>query len=100
MNCYLTEFDSRAHVEVIRQATGAQLPDERGVEPQLGGSVTLYASGGGCSSGLCLELGDTNDLMLKAIEQDVLFVPGRDFFPDASGHRFMRLNFSTRSRRK
>jgi DNA-binding transcriptional MocR family regulator len=42
----------------------------------------------------CPEHSDTNDLMLKAIEQDVLFVPGRDFFPDASGHRFMRLNFS------
>jgi 2-aminoadipate transaminase len=32
--------------------------------------------------------------MMEALKRKVLFVPGRDFFPDASGQRFMRLNFS------
>lgn len=37
---------------------------------------------------------DTCELMLEALQRKVLFVPGRDFFPDSSGQRFMRLNFS------
>jgi 2-aminoadipate transaminase len=42
----------------------------------------------------CPEGVDTNELMRDALVRKVLFVPGRDFFPDASGQRFMRLNFS------
>jgi 2-aminoadipate transaminase len=42
----------------------------------------------------CPEGVDTNELMREALVRKVLFVPGRDFFPDASGQRFMRLNFS------
>ena len=37
---------------------------------------------------------NTNELMREALVRKVLFVPGRDFFPDVSGQRFMRLNFS------
>lgn len=36
---------------------------------------------------------NTNELMREALVRKVLFVPGRDFFPDVSGQRFMRLNF-------
>jgi 2-aminoadipate transaminase len=42
----------------------------------------------------CPEGTDTGELMLEALKRKVLFVPGRDFFPDGSGRRFMRLNFS------
>jgi 2-aminoadipate transaminase len=42
----------------------------------------------------CPEGVDTCELMLEALKRKVLFVPGRDFFPDASGQRFIRLNFS------
>jgi 2-aminoadipate transaminase len=42
----------------------------------------------------CPEGVDTCELMMEALKRKVLFVPGRDFFPDASGQRFMRLNFS------
>ena len=45
----------------------------------------------------CPEEVDTNELMREALARKVLFVPGRDFFPDASGERFMRLNFSNAS---
>lgn len=37
---------------------------------------------------------DTSKLLLKAVENDVAFVGGRDFFPDGSGANTMRLNFS------
>jgi 2-aminoadipate transaminase len=37
---------------------------------------------------------DTCELVLETLKRKVLFVPGRDFFPNASGQRFMRLNFS------
>jgi 2-aminoadipate transaminase len=42
----------------------------------------------------CPEGIDTCELMMESLKRKVLFVPGRDFFPDASGQRFMRLNFS------
>jgi 2-aminoadipate transaminase len=42
----------------------------------------------------CPEGVDTCELMMEALKRKVLFVPGRDFFPNASGQRFMRLNFS------
>ena len=79
VNCYLTEFDSRAHVEVIQAGLRrALLPDERGVEPASGRQRHVDASGGrDVPLGLVSQAHvDTNDLMLKAIEQDVLFVPG------------------------
>ena len=42
----------------------------------------------------CPEGIDAGAMLPEAIERKVLFVPGRDFFPDGSGSRFMRLNFS------
>jgi 2-aminoadipate transaminase len=36
-------------------------------------------------------------MMKAALERKFLFVPGRDFFPDGSGKRFLRLNFSNAS---
>jgi 2-aminoadipate transaminase len=96
VNCYLTEFDSPAHVERIRRAYGERFSRmNAALGRHLGGRVSwTHPQGGMFLWVTCPETVDTNDLMLKAIEQHVLFVPGRDFFPDASGHRFMRLNFS------
>jgi 2-aminoadipate transaminase len=37
---------------------------------------------------------DTHKLLSSALERRVAFVPGRDFFPDASGGNCLRLNFS------
>jgi 2-aminoadipate transaminase len=37
---------------------------------------------------------DAFELLNKAIEQDVAYVTGRPFFPDARGHNTFRLNFS------
>ncbi len=43
---------------------------------------------------------DTNALLEASICHKVMFVPGRDFFPDGSGHRFMRLNFSNSTKER
>jgi len=96
VNCYLTEFHAAAHVEKIRRAYGERFARmNEALSRHLGTSVVwTHPEGGMFLWVTCPESVDTNDLMLKAVEQHVLFVPGRDFFPDASGHRFMRLNFS------
>ncbi len=96
VNCYLTEFHAAAHVEKIRRAYGERFARmNEALSRHLATSVVwTHPEGGMFLWVTCPESVDTNDLMLKAVEQHVLFVPGRDFFPDASGHRFMRLNFS------
>ena len=38
----------------------------------------------------CPEGVNTNEMMREALVRKMLFVPGCDFFPDASGQRFMR----------
>ena len=93
---YLVDFDNDFHVERIRMAYGERYavmdaclkttmpPEFKWTHPE--GGMFLWVT---CPAGL-----DTNDMMPGAIENKVLFVPGRDFFPDGSGHRFMRLNFS------
>ena len=99
---YLADFDSNAHIERIRQAYGRrfaimesclrqELPEGfHWTRPE--GGMFLWVT---CPEGI-----DTNELMQKAIEQKVVFVPGRDFFPDGSGNRYMRLNFSNATEEK
>jgi len=96
---YLTDNDSEAHIARICAAYGeryrcmdsalqAGLPDSyRWTRPE--GGMFLWVT---CPEGI-----DTGELMLRAMESKIIFVPGRDFFPDASGHRYMRLNFSNAS---
>jgi 2-aminoadipate transaminase len=43
---------------------------------------------------MCPEGIDTHEMVQEAVKRRVLLVPGRDFFPDGSGHNFLRLNFS------
>ncbi len=93
---YLADFDSGAHIERIRQLYGArfawmdrcltaQMPSQfHWTHPE--GGMFLWVS---CPEGV-----DAGAMLPEAMERKVLFVPGRDFFPDGSGRRFMRLNFS------
>jgi len=37
---------------------------------------------------------DAAELLKKAVEEKVAFVPGFAFYPDGDGHNTMRLNFS------
>lgn len=99
---YLTEFDSDAHVERIRRAYGERfaIMDAALRENMPEGFTWTHPEGGMFLWVTCPESINTSDLMLKAMERKVLFVPGRDFFPDASGRRFMRLNFSNATAEK
>lgn len=93
---YLTEFNSEAHIELIRKSYRERFlvmdASLRKFMP-LGFNWTR-PEGGMFLWVTCPEYVDTNELMREALLRKVLFVPGRDFFPDASGQRFMRLNFS------
>ncbi len=93
---YLTDFDGQAHVERIRRAYGERfaIMDAALRETMPPGFTWTHPQGGMFLWVTCPEGTDTGELMLEALKRKVLFVPGRDFFPDASGQRFMRLNFS------
>jgi 2-aminoadipate transaminase len=93
---YLTDFDSHAHVERIRRAYGERFAvmDAALRETMPPGFSWTHPQGGMFLWVTCPEGIDTSELMLEALKRKVLFVPGRDFFPDASGQRYMRLNFS------
>ena len=93
---YLTSFDSEAHVERIRRAYGERfaIMDAALRETMPPGFTWTHPEGGMFLWVTCPEGIDTCELMMESLKRKVLFVPGRDFFPDASGQRFMRLNFS------
>lgn len=93
---YLAEFDSEAHIELIRRSYGERflVMDASLRESMPPGFSWTHPEGGMFLWVTCPEGLDTNELMHDALVRKVLFVPGRDFFPDASGQRFMRLNFS------
>ena len=95
-HCYLANFDSDAHVEKIRRAYGERftIMDAALRASMPHGFTWTHPQGGMFLWVTCPEGTDTGELMLEALKRKVLFVPGRDFFPDASGQRYMRLNFS------
>jgi 2-aminoadipate transaminase len=93
---YLTDFDSPAHVERIRCAYGERFAVMNECLRQFmpANFHWTHPEGGMFLWVTCPEGINTNQLMLEAVKRKILFVPGQDFFPDASGQRYMRLNFS------
>ncbi len=96
---YMTDFDSSAHIERIRQAYGERyaIMDATLRETMPPGFKWTHPEGGMFLWVTCPEGVDTNELLREALLRKVIFVPGQDFFPDSSGQRFMRLNFSNAS---
>jgi 2-aminoadipate transaminase len=96
---YLADFSNEAHVERVRRAYGERysVMDACLWEAMPAGFSWTHPEGGMFLWITCPERIDTNDLLVEALQRKVAFVPGRDFFPDASGHHFMRLNFSNAS---
>ena len=96
---YLTDCDSDAHVELIRRSYGERfaIMDARLRETMPPGFTWTHPEGGMFLWVTCPEGVNTNELMREALQHKVLFVPGQDFFSDAPGLRFMRLNFSNAS---
>jgi 2-aminoadipate transaminase len=96
---YLKDFNSEAHVERIRQSYGERfaIMDAALRETMPSGFTWTHPEGGMFLWVTCPEGVNTNELMHAALARKVLFVPGQDFFSDASGLRYMRLNFSNAS---
>ena len=93
---YLTAADPAPHLERIRAAYGERFAvmDRalRAAMPQ--GFDWTHPQGGMFLWVACPEGLDSAQLLQAALCRKVVFVPGRDFFPDGGGHNFMRLNFS------
>jgi 2-aminoadipate transaminase len=96
---YLTEFDSDGHVEKIRRSYGERftIMDATLREAMPPGFTWTHPEGGMFLWVTCPEGVNTNELMRDSLARKVLFVPGQDFFSDAPGLRYMRLNFSNAS---
>lgn len=96
---YLTDCDSESHIELIRRAYGERfaIMDARLKETMPPGFTWTHPEGGMFLWVTCPEGINTNELMREAFARKVLFVPGQDFFSDAPGLRYMRLNFSNAS---
>ncbi len=96
---YLTDCDSDGHIEKIRRSYGERfgVMDARLRETMPPGFIWTHPEGGMFLWVTCPEGVNTNELMREALQRKVLFVPGQDFFSDAPGLRFMRLNFSNAS---
>lgn len=93
---YLSDNDNDAHVEVVRRAYGERCS---AMEEALAADMAPGFSWTHPDGGMFLWVTgpdrlDTKDLLLRALERRVAFVPGRDFFPDGSGGNCLRLNFS------
>jgi 2-aminoadipate transaminase len=96
---YLSDFDSEAHIECIRRSYGERhsIMDATLRETMPPGFTWTHPEGGMFLWVTCPEGVNTNELMQEALACKVLFVPGQDFFSDAPGLRYMRLNFSNAS---
>jgi 2-aminoadipate transaminase len=93
---YLTENDPVAHVEKIRRAYGERFEVlDSALRAAMPASFTWTKPEGGMFLWITgpAQL-DALELLKRAIEQKVAFVPGRDFFPADGGRNFLRLNYS------
>jgi 2-aminoadipate transaminase len=93
---YLADCDSAAHIERIRASYGERfrIMDAGLRETMPEGYSWTHPEGGMFLWVTCREGVNTQDLLPEAMARKVLFVPGRDFFTDGTGERYMRLNFS------
>ncbi len=103
---YLTDFDGEAHIERIRALYGARfaLMEQCLSETMPEGYEWTHPEGGMFLWVTSPEGVDAGAMLQEAIARKVLFVPGRDFFPDGpttrSGERYLRLNFSNATEEK
>jgi 2-aminoadipate transaminase len=93
---YLTQNDANAHVEKIRRAYGERYDVlDSALRAAMPASYTWTKPEGGMFLWITGPANlDALDLLKRAIEQKVAFVPGRDFFPADGGRNFLRLNYS------
>jgi 2-aminoadipate transaminase len=96
VNEYLDNGGYQAHIDLIR-ATYRKRRDVMlsAMERWFPKTVSWNKPSGGMFFWVMLPVGwDAAEILLKCIEHNVAFVPGREFFPDGSGKNTLRLNFS------
>lgn len=93
---YLTQNDPNAHLAKIRQAYGERYEVlDSALRAAMPSGFTWTKPEGGMFLWITGPAGlDALELLKRAIEQKVAFVPGRDFFPADGGRNFLRLNYS------
>ncbi len=93
---YLSDNDNAAHVAIVRRAYGERcmIMEEALADCMPPGFDWTHPDGGMFLWVTGPERLDTHKLLLTALDHGIAFVPGRDFFPDASGGHCLRLNFS------
>ena len=96
VNEYLENGGYQAHIELIR-ATYRKRRDVMlaAMERWFPKTLSWNKPCGGMFFWVMLPSGwDAAEILVKCIEHDVAFVPGKEFFPDGSGKNTLRLNFS------
>jgi 2-aminoadipate transaminase len=78
-------------IEIYRERRDAMFD---ALDASIGGAGTWTHPDGGLFIWLTLDGIDTRELLTRALENKVAFVPGRDFYFDDRGVDSMRLNFS------
>lgn len=99
---YLETADVNAHLETIRRAYGERFDAmDRALTRELPKGFSWTHPEGGMFLWVSAPQGiDTLTLLERAIARDLVFVPGRDFFPAGGGDNFLRLNFSNSTRER
>ena len=102
LNMYLDLYDFDAHIESIKVVYKKRrdLMVET-VRKEFPKSANLIIPNGGLFAWVELpKQVDTREILVKAIENKVAFVPGGSFFPNGGQENYMRLNFSNMSEEK
>lgn len=102
LNMYLDLYDFDAHIESIKVVYKKRrdLMVET-VRQEFPKSANLIIPSGGLFAWVELpKQVDTREILVKAIENKVAFVPGGSFFPNGGQENYMRLNFSNMSEEK
>ncbi len=96
---FLSNHDIESHLQKIRNAYGKQcrVMQNEVIKYFPEGSEITNPEGGMFIWVKLPEGYDTEKLIKIAIQKKVVFVPGRSFFTNGEGNRYMRLNFSNAS---
>ena len=102
LNEYLELYDFDAHIDTIKRVYKVRrdLMIET-VREEFPSAAEVEIPCGGLFAWVKLPKSvDTKEVLVKAIENKVAFVPGGSFFPNGGQENFMRLNFSNMSEEK
>lgn len=93
---YLTSSDQAAHLAKICHAYGERFDVlDEALRARMPSSYSWTRPDGGMFLWITgPESLDALELLQRAIDKKVAFVPGRDFFPAGGGKNFLRLNYS------